>query len=338
VASAGGVVLVIGLAVLVFNLLMTSSRHSRWTPANIGFQTAMFWLAITGTIALVMLRGRLLGSAPAAPEVLIALHAHFALFGFLAQTLLAVSLRVVPELLGTASRTGRLDTLAWAGWIGLNGGLFLLIPATLLRTGWLTLAVGLLVALGVLGFAAHVGASLWQSRRQLTWAAVTHATGVLLLVVVVGSALWRLPGVASGTLVDMRAWMRFYISLSLLGPFAFAILGTGQYMLPRLVWRLRFGPWAEHAPRMRADALARTAAGAPAYVAMLLAWTYLALGQGLNNPQAIRLGALLMLVGGGWFIFCITPALARLVLGVTPADFDHPAPRAAHGGAAGSPP
>lgn len=320
IASVGAATLVAGLALMTLNLMVTASRHSRWTPANIAFQTSMFWLTVTGGLALLMLRGRLATPWLAAPETMIALHAHFALFGFLAQALLGVSLRVVPLLLGQASHPKKLDTLAWTGWAALNGGLMLLLPASLAGPGGLLVAVGGIVATGVLLLAVDLGCVLWMFRDRISWGAITHATGIALLVGIVAAALWRLPEVASGTLAETREWMRFYLSLALLGPFSFAIIGTIGRLLPRLVWTLRFAPWSGRGRVPRPASLAREAAVAPAYFSLLMAWTYFALGQWHANEHALRLGALLLLVAVFWSLLSSTPSLVRLVLGVTPAD------------------
>lgn len=321
VAGIGATVLFAGLVAMVLNLMITGTKQSLWNPANVAFQSAMFWLAITGGVALFMLRARLGGSSPLRPEALIALHAHFALFGFLAQTLLAVSLRMLPALLGAPGVRPRFEFLAWGGWAALNGGLMLLVPVMLMGSDRALFVVGLIVLLGVLGFALHHGSVLWTHRRSVSWPAATLLTGLFLLLVLAVAALWRLRGVATGSFAEPREWMRFYISLALLGPFSLAILGIGQFMIPRLVWRLRFGPWADHAELPAPGSLARPAAGAPALFAVLLAWVYFALGQWYDNASAIRLGAILLLLGFAWFVFCIAPAIMRLVLGVTPADF-----------------
>ncbi len=320
VAAFGAGTLVAGLALLIVNLMVTGSRQSRWIPANIAFQSAMFWLAATGTLALLMVRGRLASPWLASPETLIALHAHFALFGFLAQALLAVSLRVVPLSLGQLSHPKSLDTLAWTAWAVLNTGLMLLVPASLGSAHGFVVAVGGIIALGVALFAVDIGCILWMFRQRLSWGAATHATGIALLVAIAAAALWRLPQVASGTLEQTREWMRFYISLALLGPFSFAIIGTAERVVPRLVWALRFAPWSRHGRVPHPSSLARDAAAAPAYFSLLMAWVYFALGQWHGNQHALRVGAVLLLLGFAWFIVSIAPAIVRLVLGVTPAD------------------
>ncbi|MBE2213378.1 MAG: hypothetical protein IAE82_05865, partial [Opitutaceae bacterium] len=320
IASFGAGTVVAGIALMILNLMVTGSHETRWNPANIAFQSAMFWLATTGALALLMLRGRLATPWLAAPETLIALHAHFALFGFLTQALLAVSLRVVPMSLGQNQHPRSLDTLAWTAWAVLNGGLMLLVPASLVGASGFIVAIGGVIAVGVTLFAADIACILWMFRARVSWGAATHGTGIALLVAIVAAALWRLPEVAAGTLEQTREWMRFYISLALLGPFSFAVVGTAGRLLPRLVWSLRFAPWAGHG-RMPAPAtLGREAAVAPAYFCLLMAWVYLALGQWHANQHALRFGAVLMLLAGVWSLVSVAPAIVRLVLGVTPAD------------------
>jgi hypothetical protein len=320
VAGVGAVVLVIGLLAMVLNLLVTASRRSVWSPANLAFQSALFWLVVSAMIALYMLRGRLAGLAWVTADELIALHAHFAVFGFLAQVLLAVSLRMLAEATGAGRPGASHGRLAWAGWCLLNGGLMVLVPATLSGSAWVLFGVGLLVFVGIVALAAPIGLELAGKRDKASWGAITHATGLLLLLVVMAGALWRLPAVALGTLGESREWMRLYISLALLGPLSFAILGSAEGVIPRLVWRLRFAPWEGHGSLPTPESLSCEAANAPAFFALLLAWVYFAFGQWWSNPEAIRLGAMLMLMGIAWFVVSIAPALTCLVVGVTPED------------------
>lgn len=319
-ASYGAVIVFAGLVALVFNLMKTAAKRSLWTPSNLGFQTSFFWLAVTGGVALFMLRSRLTGQMIFAPEMLIALHAHFALFGFLAQALLAVSLRIVPDLARVEKMPSWLNRLGWAGWIFLNTGLLVLFPVVLAGFRGTIFAAGALIALGVIGHAAQIGGCLLLRGERLTWGTITHATGILLLVVIVLGALWSFPPAGEGSSEALRSWMRLYISLSLLGPFAFAILGTGERIVPRLIWRLRFIPWAAHADLPNPSSLGREAAGGPVFFSLLMAWGYLAVGQIFGDPHSIRLGAILLLVAFAWFLVAVSPALLRFALGVTPND------------------
>lgn len=122
VAGFGGVLTVVGLGLLVVNLQMTGNRRSLWNPAHLTFQSALFWLAVTGGVALYVLRSRLTGEAGIPVSILIALHAHVALFGFLTQALLGVSLRMVPRLLGRPALAKIPQPWAWGGWFALNAG------------------------------------------------------------------------------------------------------------------------------------------------------------------------------------------------------------------------
>lgn len=317
-AGIGGLLLCVGLVLLIWNLQVTGNQRTRWTPSHMTFQAALFWLAVTGAVALYMLRNRVVGGSLLPAETLIALHAHYALFGFLAQALLGVSLRMIPRLLGRDDEPQSI--LLWAGWSFLNMGLFLLLPVTLARSPTAVMVAGACMALGILLYALRLVALLWEHRNDLSWGVTTHATGIALLSLIALIALVRFPAMTSDSPDEIRSWMRIYISLSLFGPFAFAILGTAERMLPRMIWDLRFAPWQSHGELPSSDSLARPAAGGPIYFCLLLAWGYLAYGQIFEISEAIRLGAILMLFGFGWFVIGVSPALARLVLGVTPAD------------------
>ncbi|MBE2205489.1 MAG: hypothetical protein IAE94_14240 [Chthoniobacterales bacterium] len=319
-AGAGAILLCAGLALIIVNVQMTGNKRSLWTASNIAFQSSMFWLAVTGSIALYMLRNRAVGGAPVSSETLIALHAHYALFGFLTQALLGASLRMTPRLLGQEDFVEGHQKFAWAGWTFLNVGLLLLLPSTLAGSFPALLITGICIALGVAGFAAEVVHMLWRARRSINWGSLTHATGVLLLLGIAIGVLSRFPQVTLGKSEGIRAWMQLYISLVLLGPFVFVVLGSGERLVPLIVWKLRYGPWATHAEVPPPATLGREAAGGPVYFALLLAWIYLAMGQIQALPDAVRVGAILLLIAFAWFFGSIGPALVRFLLGVTPRE------------------
>lgn len=315
----GALVLCVGIVSLVVNLLITAGKRSLWSPANLGFQASIFWLMVTGGVALFMLWARHNESTRFGPELLIALHAHYALFGFLAQALLAASLRIVPELLGIEAMPRWINVPGWFGWILLNAGLFFL-PMVQTFSATSILTSGIFIALGILGFAIQIGCYLLLPTARLNWGAATHFTGIGLLLLITGGALWSFPMPGEDAVLSLRSWMQLYISLSLLGPFAFAILGTGERLVPRLVWHLRFAPWSGYAQLPKPTSLIREAAGAPMFFSLLMAWVYLVMGQMEDAATATRLGSVLMLVAFGWFLIAVSPALRHLALGVTPAD------------------
>jgi hypothetical protein len=319
-AGAGAILISLGIALLILNLVSTASIRNVWDPANLSFQSSLFWLAISGGVGLVMIHGRLNGHGPFDSITLIALHAHLALFGFLTQALLGASLRIVPQLLASTQTKNRPERLPWFGWAALNLGLLLLLPATFAGSRPVLMGVASVVTLGILCYVLRILSILLSNRKFVTWGTATYATGLLLLAVLVFALLWRLPGVISGALPESGQWIRLYISLALAGPFSFAILGTGELMIPRLVWALRYQPWKNLGKLPTAESLSRTAAAGPAFFCLLMAWVYLAFGQWTASVSSIQLGAVLMLAGVAWFVLTIAPSISRLFLGVTPAD------------------
>jgi len=322
VAGFGGLILCLGLGLLILNLQVTGNRKSRWTPAHLTFQAALFWLGVTGALALYILRSRLGGSTPFPLETFIALHAHYALFGFLVQVLLGVSLRMVPRLLGHEEECS--SGMVWAGWGSLNFGLLMLFPAAVSGSTTVLMVAGGFLVLGVLLYTLKVLGYILRHCKEISWGVATHATGLVLLSAIALAAIGRYPVMAGDSLEGIRSWMRIYISLALLGPFAFTIFGTAERMLPRMIWSLRFAPWTGHGALPSAESLARPAAGGPVFLCLLFAWSYLAYGQIFEMPDAIRLGALLLLASFAWFLVGVSPALARMILGVTPADLRAP--------------
>jgi len=314
-----------GLILLVYNLVRTGSRRSLWTPAHTAFQTAMFWLAVAGAVALYILRARAMETPPIPMEVLITLHAHFALFGFLGQMLLGISLRVVPELVGEKHHLKAGETSAWIGWACLNGGLLVFSSMALTGLHRAMFGAGIVIALGVAAFAIAIVRALWATHIRVTWGALTHITGVAMLVFITVGALVMFPTIGTDNPDGLRHWMRTYISLSLLGPFALAAFGAGQHLAPRLVWRLRYEPWKEMSAVPPITALGREAAGGPVFFSLLMAWVYLLIGQVWHQPESIRIAAALLLIGFVWFLTAISPALVRFIFGITPGDL-HPEP------------
>lgn len=319
-AGVGGGLLCIGLVLLILNVKITGNIRSLWTPPHLAFQAAMFWLAVTGAVALYMLRNRTTNESPLPAETLIAFHAHYALFGFLTQALLGVSLGMIPRLLDREDLADAPQGFAWTGWILLNAGLVLLFPATIFASPPILLGTGILFALGVCGFVIEVLRMLWRASSTVSWGTITHACGVLLLLGIVVGALIQFPRVTVEGPGEIRVWMQMYIALALLGPFAFIILGSGERVVPVLVWNLRFRPWQDHAEVPPPISLRQAGAGGPVFFSLILAWVYLAIGQIQARPEAIRLGAILFLVAFAWYVVGVSPALLRFLLGVTPRE------------------
>lgn len=319
VVGLGAAILCLGITALVLNLLVTAGKRSLWTPANLGFQASIFWLVLTGCVALFMLWARHNEDTRFSSDFLITLHAHYALFGFLAQALLAASLKIVPELLGITKMPRWINLPGWFGWVLINLGLFFL-PMAQTPFSAAILTSGICIALGVLGFAIQIACYLPLREAKINWSALTHLTGIALLLLITAGALWSFPQGDEASVSSLRSWMQLYISLSLLGPFAFAILGTGERLVPRLIWRLRFAPWARYAGLPHDSSLMHPGAGGPIFFSLLMAWVYLIMGQMGSAPASTRLGAILLLVSFGWFLVAVAPALRYLVLGVTPAD------------------
>lgn len=320
IALTGGVVLVIGLTMAVANFLITGSKKSVWTPANLAFHTALFWLAATGFVAIVILYGRIRGTPPYPAEMMIGLHAHFALFGFLSQMLLGNALRLVPEMLKVKKVSSTINFMAWVGWLGLNGGLMLLAPVVMRQSGIGVLIAGGLIGIGIVGYLLACFTVAWMRWRYGIWPVWLLCTALLVLAVLAGIALWKLPTLQTIELEAMRNWVRTYVSLTLLGVFPFAIIGAGSYFIPRLVWRLRYADWTNHAVVPPVETLTHYAALAPAYFSLLMSFIYLAMGQKMAAPEPIQIGAVLLVVSLFWYVGALIPALTRLLIGVRPED------------------
>lgn len=318
--GVGAGLVYLGIVMLFINLQITGNISPSRSLAHVTLQTALFWLAATGAIALYMIRARLTGETLVPTEILVASHAHFALFGFLVQAMLGVSLRLVPYLLGIEESEQKKQWFGWAGWCSLNIGLVILFPVIATHSQIGRVLVGALILLGVAGYFVQIAAQFFVWRRRAYWSPWMHGTGGFLLLATVFGALVSYPHVASGTPEALREWMRIYISLLLLGPFAFALFGAGGQLIPRMIWSLRFGPWVGRSEVPDAESLRISAAGGPVYFSLLLAWIYLAMGEITHSAEAIRLGALLLLTAFAWFLVAVSPALVRFFLGVTPSD------------------
>ncbi len=320
-STAGGAWLVfIGVVVLLYNQLRTSSARSLWTPANLAIQGAILWLAIAGAVAIWMLQLRTVPNPPVVPEVLIGVHAQFSLFGFLSQMLLGISLRVVPELVGEANPSRVGERAAWVGWACINGGLLVLFAMALSGLDSIIFVAGIIVAFGVLAFSVAIVQALWATHLRMTWGTATHLAGVALLVLIALGALVTFPGTHPENPDVLRGWMRTYISLSLLGPFALTAFGAGQHLAPRMIWQMRFEPWSKLAQLPSPESLAQRSAGGPVFFSLVMAWIYLLIGQLWQQPESIRLAAVLLLVGFAWYLVAISPALFRFIVGITPRD------------------
>jgi len=301
----GGMLVFAGLMLFFVNLTATGSRHSRWEADHLAFHGGLFWLLITGGLALFIAASKFHPLTVQDPRILLAAHSHFGFGGFVLLLLFGLTLRWIRLQSVPSARPG---PLSWIGGGAIHLALFLVFPA-LLPSGFVSLAVPrFLLLFGTLAFLLDALRLLFSARRSLDPSLGVIGLGLLLLVPVISAAtvvppslLAGLPGLTG----DPTEWSRLYLLLALFGPATVILTGLASRLTPQLLWQV----WR---PREGISPTLPPVRG-PYVIALslILAWAYLAAGLALAQPEGIRIAALLAAFSLILFLVGLRPALHR---------------------------
>ena len=249
-AAHAGSLLAAGAVVGIANLIATASRRSRWTPDNVGLQLALFWLAVTVGMGVLLAFARA-GKLPGLDgDAVLRLHMTCGVVGFFLGTLVAVAFKLVPMFLLSAVRT---QERAWAAIVLLNAGLLLSVPGLLGKLHALVAAAVLLIAAGEACFLVEMVVLMRRRMRPLDWPLRGFFAGVAMLVpataVGVGGAAHHLEWLDLGT---TRASLVVFV-LGVFGVLTPCILGMAGRIVPFLAWQWRYAP---HVGRARVPLVA----------------------------------------------------------------------------------
>jgi hypothetical protein len=317
-AAQGALPLLAGLLLFSVNLMTTAGRHNRWDPANVTLVTALFWLWVTLALGLWQLLEAHLPAGAFAAHVP-AWYVQFGAFGFLWMVLLGSLLKVFSMFLISPHQPG---VFSWLGFVLLNSGLLLFIPAELAVTLPLASLPLWLIAAGSLAYALDLLLLVARARRGLDWDLGSAFAGLLLAGLIFAWALAGapLPAVAAGNAPGGAALARVAFALALFGPFTLAVLGCCARLLPMLVWQIHCVPRIGADDKQPGVADLRQRAGLPAVcISAGAAWGFLAAGLLSGDRAGVQIGLMLLLIGIGWLYYVLFPAVAVILMGRLPA-------------------
>lgn len=327
--AIGGAIILAGVVMLVVNLMLTAARHNRWEPAQLTVVASLFWLLLTGGAALARVLEPHLPWLPAQLRAQMEAFILLGLAGFLWLGLLGAVLKLVSMFTVGDRAPG---ALSWTGLLFIHLVLFALVPVI---TSYFTPPLGFVAAgifLGSLAYFADLARLLATARKRPDAGVMTALAGIaagmaLLLWIALGQ-----PVFAEAEATNAFAAARLATVWMIFGTVTLVALGLGLRLLPFLVWRIRCAPWVGHRGVPSPAELERPGSRLPVAVCLLVGAIYILAGQMAGHPAGTQLGVLCLLVGAGWFIHAIGPAVSVFVLGLQPPqplDTATPAPNPA---------
>jgi hypothetical protein len=252
-----GSVLLVGVALFVYNIARTLLRVPRWNVIATAVASALVWLALAVSVGLTIAVGKCnyeaaSGSASGGPlgallhglkavagftarfDQIAAMHAHahLGVVGVFIMLIVGISYKLVPMFTLSDLQSPR---RGWASVTLLNAGLLGAFVAILLRHP-LKFVFALLVVAGLACYGIEMIAILRaRKRRPLDWGLKSFLTAISLLAPLSILALvlsW--PGLPLTTLTGRLE--NAYGFLGLAGVVFFAIIGMFYKIIPFLVW------------------------------------------------------------------------------------------------------
>lgn len=315
--NQGALLVYVGALLFVINVMATTGRLNRYEPANFTFYSAIIWLVLSGALAVIILINRVGELLPIPDMILMLVHAHLGLAGFLLLALLGATLKLFSMFLRPRHRAG---AAAWSGCGMINLGLLLLFPAELYPGHALRVVAALLLTAGVLAYGWDILMLVRSRESRFVLPYATHLTGLGLLVLLLGLILASLPGLSFGQIMPMEDWMRAYFCLALFGPFTLAIFGMSFKVAPFMAWQIRVAPEADPQNNPSPHGWSRLHAAPLVLIAALLGWGYLAAAQWTGHAIGVQLAMLLYLIAWIFVLIGISPAAKILLTGHKPED------------------
>jgi len=313
-----GAMLVVGVAVFVYNIARTLLRVPKWNVTATSVAAAIGWVMLAVALGLVI------ATAKSYPETLPALagwvirfdpigamhaHAHLGAMGFFLVLMVGVSYKLIPMFALSELKNPR--RAAWSVVL-LNIGLAGSFVTILMRSPW-KLAFALVTFLALMLYALELRAILKARRRSaLDWGmrGFLTAVGLLFPLSMIAAALsW--PGLpVNGYTLQLESVYGF---LGLVGVVSFAIIGMLYKIIPFLVW---FGTYSQYMGRAQVPSLAELYS---ARLQIISYWTYLAgllttlLAMEFSNVIGVRCGTGLLAASLAIFGFNVAKMLRHFV-------------------------
>jgi len=300
---AGIALVSIGISLGVINVASTLPRAKNRDVTWGAIALAIFFLASTLSLGVVLLHNIHTGFLGSARIVVLATHLHVALVGWALMMMVGVSHRLLPMFLlshgGDTRWTERALTLLAIGVAALAAGLT--TRSTLLSWAAVPMLMG------------GVSCFLWQARcfylaRVRKRIDVGMRFAGLALVFLAASALLGPAVLAAGVMHPRLATI--YVAVGLLGGIVMYVVGFFYKIVPLLAWTVRF---KDRMGKGTAPTVAQMFSSKVAHVqlgAMGLAVVLLATGIGTASLHVTRCGGVLFLVGVVLFLSQIVRVVA----------------------------
>jgi len=248
-AGAFGSLLTLGVGLFAFNLARTLAKVKGWNPIKFGIASALFWLASTVSVGLLLAASKSWNIISFQPLAAMHAHAHLGVIGVFVMMIVTVSFKLVPMFTLSELQNER---RAWWSIALLDLGLAGAFAAILVQSPFKPLAALVIIA-GLVLYGFEIKAILRaRNRRALDWGMRYFLTALALLVPLSIMALvlsWsRLPVTAFTMQLET-----VYGLLGLAGLVGLAILGMLYKIVPFLVW---FHSYSRHIGRAKVPALA----------------------------------------------------------------------------------
>lgn len=253
-----GSVMVLGVALFVFNIARTLVRVPKWNVVATAVASAVGWVLLAVVAGLVIATAKSFSNTlPAVSQWVFRFdplgamhaHAHLGAIGFFTVLMVGVSCKLVPMFTLSELQNRR---RAAASIILLNLGLAGTGVAILCRSPW-RLAFAWIIVGALVLYALELRAILRARRRRaLDWGIRYFLTAVgLMLPLAILAVVLSWPGLPANRYTLQLE--NVYGLLGLLGVVTFAVIGMLYKIIPFLVW---FGTYSRHIGRAQVPALA----------------------------------------------------------------------------------
>ncbi len=308
----GGLLILLGVICLVFNLTVTASRFNRWEPAQLTVLLSLFWLGICAVLGFALVIDQFHPVTGLDPLRLIESHVVLGLAGFLWLGLIGASLKLLSMFAISKYQPG---ACSWVGCVVSNLVLLAMVPVLLFhpQVPFAYLAAGLLV--GSLFYVFDI-LRLVVTAKNGRDAAIGGTTIALLVGIVL--LAWMAVGMPiSAVATDfVREQARIGITIITLGIMPLIALSLSMRIIPFLVWRVRCAPYVGKYAVLSASELTDRRAMMSAVLCLALGSAYIIFGQWFSQPAGAQIGSIALFVGAFWCIHTFLPAIMAFLLGV----------------------
>jgi hypothetical protein len=305
--AIGGTLIAVGVFLFSARTILTFRESQRRDAIAWSLPLAATWLSLTVTAGVLMALNRHWPVLAWSALALLRAHAHLGFAGFFLTLLQGMTFQLVPMFtLGEVRHPRRIA----AGIACTQAGLLTLVPGLAWDSTALSAIGAGLLAMGLLFSGLELRSTLRSRKKRLLepgLRAFISGAAILLIAAVAGISLL----IAEPSTISLRGAMSYGL-LVVPGALALMVLGMLCKIIPFLVWMRAYGPRVGKQPIPAAGTLAK------AGWERLWLWLHgsalvlLATGALMDSPASVRLGAVALLAGIGFFLMNTGRVLAHL--------------------------